>query len=111
MKSRIESRKIIVLMLLTTYLCGAQSVSHSGELFWGLGEALGGAGEAVGAGLGGAGEGIGAGFGAVGEGLGATGEGLGAAWEAFDTFGEAFGVHPIEIDGSNAGWECSGSYA
>ena len=94
MKSRIESRKIIVLMLLTTYLiCGAQSVSHGGELFWGLGEAVG----AIGEGLGAAGEGIGAGFGAVGEGLGAAGEGLGAAWEAFETVGEAFGVHPIEL--------------
>ena len=69
----IESRKIIFLMLLTMYLfCSVQGVSYSGELFWGLGEALGAAGEAVGAGLGAAGEGIGAGFGAVGEGLGAA---------------------------------------
>ena len=63
MKSRVTIRKIIVFMLLTAFLiCGVQGVGYGGELFWGLGEALGGAGEAVGAGLGAAGEGIGAGF-------------------------------------------------
>ena len=89
-----KSQKTIVITLLIVLLvCGLQGVSYSGELFWGLGEALG----AVGEGLGAAGEGLGAGFGAVGEGLGAAGEGLGAAWEAFETVGEAFGVHPIEL--------------
>ena len=47
MKSRATSRKIIIFMLLTAFLiCGVQGVGYSGELFWGLGEALGGAGEA-----------------------------------------------------------------
>ena len=87
MKSIVESRKIIFLMLLTTFLfCGVQGVGYGGELFWGLG-----------AGFGAARGGIGAETGAVGEGLGAAGEGLGAAWEAFNTIGEAFGVHPIEV--------------
>ncbi len=95
MKSTIKSRKNIFVTLLTIFLiCGLQSVSYSGDVFWEVGEALGAGFGAVGEGLGAAGEGLGAGLGAAGEGVGA---GLGGVWEAFDTIGEAVGIHPVEL--------------